>query len=129
MSELQLTCPACVDSADVEPADGDVTRIEGVASELLSERLTGQTYDPTQCKRLAVVVARDLLGRLQAELDTEGGTRKLVTVVSIGSGVGTGAPQFGSRCLWDAATDMCVTASYSNASLFAVALIFLLHSH
>ncbi|GFR61734.1 Tctex1 domain-containing protein 1 [Elysia marginata] len=49
---------------------------------------------------------------------------KLVCIVSIGSLKDRPAMQFGSRCLWNKATDNFVSVKYTNSSVFAVAMIY-----
>ena len=107
------------------PADDDArfipAAVESLVQQVLVERLQGESYDPTGCKQLSQELAATIMEELKALHIRR---YKMVAVVSIGSLHERPGLQFGSRCLWDQATDSFVSVKYTNGSLFAVAMIY-----
>ena len=98
-----------------------VAQIERITESILAETLAHVQYDPNTCKDLS----QDIAARIMDRIKTMPFKRyKLVAIVSIGSMKDRCGLQFGSRCLWNQATDTFASVKFSNGSLFAVAMIY-----
>ncbi|GFO10505.1 TCTEX1 domain-containing protein 1 [Plakobranchus ocellatus] len=95
--------------------------VETCAQQVLQAELDKVSYNPNTCRELSQVIAGLIMDRLKSFSLSQ---YKLVCVVSIGSLKDRPAMQFGSRCLWNKATDNFVSVKYTNASVFAVAMIY-----
>ncbi|KAL3885366.1 hypothetical protein ACJMK2_025437 [Sinanodonta woodiana] len=95
--------------------------VKQVAERILKGSLSDSEYDALQCRSLCQTLSSKIL----EEIQTLGYKRyKVVCVVSIGSMKDKPGMQFGSRCLWNKDTDYFINVKYSNASLFAVAMVY-----
>ncbi|KAK3595427.1 hypothetical protein CHS0354_003421 [Potamilus streckersoni] len=95
--------------------------VEKVAERILKDSLGDSEYDALQCRSLSETLSSKIL----EEIQSLGYKRyKMVCVVSIGSLKNKPGMQFGSRCLWNKDTDYFISVKYSNASLFAVAMVY-----
>lgn len=101
----------------------DQSAIENVTKEMLRRNLCDIRYEPTSCKVIGHQLAGEILKRIIRFCPKR---YKLVIFVSIGSLCDRPGIQFGSRCLWDADTDILATARYANDTLFAVAMVYAL---
>ncbi|XP_022084578.1 tctex1 domain-containing protein 1-B-like [Acanthaster planci] len=91
--------------------------VEGI----LASHLADEIYDPVRCKQLSQDIAGKINQRVR-ELDFP--RYKLVALVNIGSAREKPGTHLGSRCLWDDRTDSSTTASFTNGSLYAVAMVY-----
>ncbi|XP_064645082.1 dynein light chain Tctex-type 5-B-like [Lineus longissimus] len=98
-----------------------VKAIESLVNNILAERLKDVPYDPLNCKNLSQELAAVIMDKIKALAIKR---YKLVAVVSLGSLKEQPGMQFGSRCLWNKQTDSFVSIKYSNASLFAIAMVY-----
>lgn len=97
--------------------------IESETTEILRRTLCDERYEPNTCK----VKCHQLAGKILRRIIRLCPKRyKLVIFVSIGSLCDRPGIQFGSRCLWDADTDVLATVRYANDTLFAVAMVYAL---
>lgn len=95
--------------------------VETCAHQVLKCKLDNVTYNANVCRELSQVIAGAVMDRLKSFSLSQ---YKLVCIVSIGSLKDRPAMQFGSRCLWNKATDNFVSVKYTNSSVFAVAMIY-----
>lgn len=94
--------------------------IKKIMDEILQEKLSTQSYDPTICRVLCSSLSEDIKGRVKS-LGME--RFRLICSVSIGSNSGQGI-LMASRFLWNERKDNFSTSSFQNSSLFAVAIVF-----
>ena len=94
--------------------------IKKIMDEILEEKLSTQSYDPTICRLLCSSLSEDIKSRVK-NLGME--RFRLICSVSIGSISGQGV-LMASRFLWNECKDNFSTSSYQNSSLFAVAIVF-----
>lgn len=94
--------------------------IKKIMDEILQEKLSTQSYDPTICRVLCISLSEDIKSRVK-NLGME--RFRLICSVSIGSNSGQGI-LMASRFLWNEYKDNFSTSSYQNSSLFAVAIVF-----
>ena len=94
--------------------------IKKIMDEILEEKLSTQSYDPTICRLLCSSLSEDIKSRVK-KLGM--GRFRLICNVSIGSISGQGV-LMASRFLWNECKDNFSTSSYQNSSLFAVAIVF-----
>ena len=95
--------------------------IEQLTEQVLIRRLRDEHYDPVHCKSLS----QELAALIMEEIKTLRIKHyKVVALVSIGSVNERPGMQFGSRCLWNEATDSFASVKFSNGSLFAVAMVY-----
>ena len=104
-----------------DTSDFSFALVERIAEQVLVENLRDVRYDPARCKQVSQELASTIMDRLK---DVSGRRYKLVAVVSVGSLEERPGVQFGSRCLWNAATDSFSSVKFTNGSLFAVALVY-----
>lgn len=95
-------------------------KIKKIMDEILEEKLSTQSYDPTICRELCSSLSEDIKSRVK-NLGME--RFRLICSVSIGSISGQGI-LIASRFLWNECKDNFSTSSYQNSSLFAVAIVF-----
>lgn len=95
-------------------------KIKKIMDEILEEKLSTQSYDPTICRLLCSSLSEDIKSRVK-NLGME--RFRLICSVSIGSISGQGI-LMASRFLWNECKDNFSTSSYQNSSLFAVAIVF-----
>lgn len=95
-------------------------KIKKIMDEILEEKLSTQSYDPTICRVLCISLSEDIKSRVK-NLGME--RFRLICSVSIGSISGQGI-LMASRFLWNECKDNFSTSSYQNSSLFAVAIVF-----
>ncbi|KAI9351474.1 Tctex-1 family-domain-containing protein [Obelidium mucronatum] len=94
-----------------------VTRI---IHSILTERLTGVTYQPDSCSQWTREISDEIKAKLKAlELQRY----KFVVNVVIGEMRGEGV-RMGCRCLWDSDTDSMAQDVFMNDSLFCVAVAY-----
>ena len=109
---------------DPDPeADGDFSTcaVERVCEAVLVDRLTDCQYEPAACRQLSQELASVIMDSIK-QLKIK--RYKVVAVVSIGSLKERPGLQFGSRCLWNDATDTFASVKFTNGSLFAVAMVY-----
>ncbi|XP_078353802.1 dynein light chain Tctex-type protein 2B-like [Oculina patagonica] len=94
--------------------------IKKIMDEILQEKLSTQSYDPSTCRVLCISLSEDIKGRVK-NLGME--RFRLICSVSIGSNSGQGI-LMASRFLWNECKDNFSTSFFQNASLFAVAIVF-----
>jgi len=90
------------------------------AGSLLETFLDGESYEACKCSQLALQLS-DVIKDRTKELSLP--RYKVVVNVVIGQNAGQSVSCV-SRSLWNANTDDFASASYRNASLFAVATVF-----
>ncbi|KAJ3364487.1 Tctex1 domain-containing protein 3 [Allomyces arbusculus] len=91
-----------------------------LAAEILEKRLTKVNYAPETAAELTKVISAEIVAGLKAlNLDRY----KYVADVTIGEFKGQGI-RSASRALWDSTTDSFASATFKNASLFCVAVVF-----
>ncbi|KNE64585.1 hypothetical protein AMAG_09943 [Allomyces macrogynus ATCC 38327] len=91
-----------------------------LAAEILEKRLTKVSYAPETAAELTKVISAEIVAGLKAlNLDRY----KYVADVTIGEFKGQGI-RSASRALWDSTTDSFASATFKNASLFCVAVVF-----
>ena len=95
-------------------------KIKKIMDEILEEKLSTQSYDPTICRVLCISLSEDIKSRVK-NLGME--RFRLICSVSIGSSSGQGI-LMASRFLWNECKDNFSTSAYQNSSLFAVAIVF-----
>ena len=94
--------------------------IEKVIYRALEERLEDTTYDAENCRFLVTSLANEIRHRVKQM----GYARyKIVCTVNMGSVEEQGL-RVASRCLWNKVHDSLSSATYKNASLFAVGTVF-----
>ncbi|KAJ3247515.1 Tctex1 domain-containing protein 3 [Chytriomyces hyalinus] len=94
--------------------------VRRIAEEILQNALKKAKYDPNKVVDLSAKIGNEILAAVKK---LEYDRYKIVVDVSIGEFKGQGI-RVASRCLWDTTTDTYTSASFKNASLFAVAIIF-----
>ena len=95
--------------------------IEHITEQVLIRRLRDEQYDPVHCKSLSQELAALIMEEIKSLRIKH---FKVVALVSIGSVNERPGMQFGSRCLWNEATDSFASVKFSNGSLFAVAMVY-----
>ncbi|ORZ31147.1 Tctex-1 family-domain-containing protein [Catenaria anguillulae PL171] len=95
-------------------------QVRRIAQEILDKRLFKVTYSPDKAAELSKAIAGDIIQALKG-LQLE--RYKFVADVSIGEFKGQGIRN-SSRALWDPHTDSFTSATFKNASLFCVAIVF-----
>ncbi|XP_013398141.1 tctex1 domain-containing protein 2 [Lingula anatina] len=98
----------------------NASRVEKSISSLLASYLEGVQYNPITCAQLSQTLTEAVKGRVK---DMNFPRYKFVCSVIVGQNTGQGL-YVASRSIWDAGTDNYATAAYSNATLFAVAMVF-----
>ncbi|KAI8619960.1 Tctex-1 family-domain-containing protein [Chytriomyces sp. MP71] len=94
--------------------------VRRIAEEVLQNTLKKAKFDPNKIADLSAKIGNEILaGVKKLEYDRY----KIVVDVTIGEFKGQGI-RVASRCLWDTTTDTYTSASFKNASLFAVAIVF-----
>ncbi|CAD5124633.1 unnamed protein product [Dimorphilus gyrociliatus] len=97
--------------------------IREITEALLKRRLESEVYDPVKCKHLSHEIAGELMRDLK---QLQYYRYKIVAVVSLGS-AGQKGTKFGSRCYWNENKDCFKCVKYSNDTLFAMAMIYILY--
>ncbi|KAJ3334345.1 Transcription factor iws1 [Blyttiomyces sp. JEL0837] len=92
--------------------------VHRIAEEVLANTLTKVKYDAEKTPELSKVIANQILEAVKKQ---DFDRYKLVVDVTIGEFKGQGI-KVASRALWDTTTDSYASASFRNASLFAVAI-------
>eukprot|EP00033_Pygsuia_biforma_P001103 GCRY01001255.1.p1 GENE.GCRY01001255.1~~GCRY01001255.1.p1 ORF type:complete len:140 (+),score=17.13 GCRY01001255.1:216-635(+) len=98
--------------------------VSAFMTEFLEDRLKIEKYNPKKANELAKEVCNEITTKATTTLNLP--RYRLVFQVHIGENKGQGV-KFSSRCLWDPSLDGSATASFKNASLFAVAMVFALY--
>ncbi|KAL2911985.1 hypothetical protein HK105_208532 [Polyrhizophydium stewartii] len=94
--------------------------VKRIVEESLAQHLTKVKYDFEKVPELCKTIANDILASVKKlEFDRY----KLVVEVDIGEFKGQGI-KIASRAVWDTTTDSYASASFKNATLFAVAMVF-----
>lgn len=96
------------------------SEIKEIILSVLSETLTGKTYDCEEAKKWTQVIANKV-GLMVKDLQME--QYKTVTQVLLGQQLGSGAKYIG-RCRWDSETDNYTSATFGSQSLFCVVTVF-----
>ncbi|KAI9362527.1 Tctex-1 family-domain-containing protein [Zopfochytrium polystomum] len=94
--------------------------VRRLAEEILGSSLAKAKYNAETSPELAKKIANEILAAVN-KLEYE--RYKVVVDVTIGEFKGQGI-RVASRTLWDTSTDTYASASFRNASLFAVAIVF-----
>ncbi|KAI8818488.1 Tctex-1 family-domain-containing protein [Fimicolochytrium jonesii] len=94
--------------------------VRRIAEEILHRNLTKQKYEGGKSPILAQSISNEILGAVK-KLDYE--RYKIVVDVTIGEFKGQGI-RVASRAVWDTTTDSYASASFKNATIFAVAIVF-----
>ncbi|KAI9334720.1 Tctex-1 family-domain-containing protein [Obelidium mucronatum] len=94
--------------------------VRRIAEEILQNTLKKAKYDPEKVATLSAKIGNDILAAVK-KLDYD--RYKIVVDVTIGEFKGQGI-RVASRSLWDTSTDTYTSASFRNANLFAVAIVF-----
>ena len=98
--------------------------VNNIVEQVLTEGLNETEYDAKTCKRKAV----ELANKLRAMLKTIHCPRyKLVSFVLIGEKANA-TMTLSSRCMWSDKNDCHVEGRYTNASIYAVGLVYGLYS-
>ena len=98
----------------------DVKRVETLLQQILESRLEKMQYSEDAIKSLTT----ELSETIKVRVKTLGFSRhKLVCNVIIGP-VGGQCVRVASRCVWDDRYDDYASTTYTNSSLFAVALVY-----
>src|SRR6218665_940399 len=101
--------------------------IEKLTYEVLSELLEGVQYAANMAAQLTKDVTSILTDRLKSVIDLKFPRYRVVVQVSVGNTCSHPSISVASLCLWNKETDTYATATYSNSSLYAVALIFAIY--
>lgn len=96
------------------------SEIKEIILSVLSETLTGKTYDPEEAKNWTQGIANKVGMKVK---DLEMDQYKIVTQVLLGQQLGAGA-KYIARCRWDGETDNYTSATFGSQSLFCVVTVF-----
>jgi len=94
--------------------------VRDIIESTLERKLSDCTYKADKCRRLAASISEEIKSNIKI-LGFE--RYKIVCMTQIGSLSNQGL-RFASRCLWDPANDLSVSAEYKNSSLFACVTVF-----
>ncbi|KAI9090046.1 Tctex-1 family-domain-containing protein [Phlyctochytrium arcticum] len=94
--------------------------VRRLAQEILQTTLQKVKYDGEKIPQLCQSISNEILAAVK-KFEYE--RYKIVVDVTIGEFKGQGI-RVASRALWDTTTDSYASASFKNASLFAVAIVF-----
>lgn len=95
-------------------------KVKEAIQEILNEELSGKTYDSEETANWTKNISETIKDKLKA---FEYPRYKFITQVVIGEKRGEGV-KFVTRCLWDSDTDNYASVSYSNETLFCVAVAY-----
>ncbi|XP_077981554.1 dynein light chain Tctex-type 5-B-like [Glandiceps talaboti] len=98
-------------------------RVEPVIQAVLEENLASEKYDGEKCSLLSKTISQEIKLRIK---DLHYDRFKIVCTVSIGEKKSQDV-LIGSRCVWDQERDDFASASYTNSSLFAIAVVYALY--
>lgn len=97
-----------------------IAAVKRIAEEILVSKLADVSYEPKVCRDLTLQIS----DAVKSQVKLLGFDRyKIVCVTHIGPKMGQ-AIRIGSMCCWDEKADNFAECSFTNSSLFAVALIF-----
>ncbi|KAJ3190419.1 Tctex1 domain-containing protein 3 [Gaertneriomyces sp. JEL0708] len=94
--------------------------VRRITDDILKSRLTKTKYSYDTVPELTQSISNEIMAAVK-KLDYD--RYKFVVDVTIGEFKGQGI-RVASRAIWDTATDSYVSASFKNATLFAVAMVF-----
>ncbi|KAI9013251.1 Tctex-1 family-domain-containing protein [Gaertneriomyces semiglobifer] len=94
--------------------------VRRITDEILKSRLTKTKYSYDTVPELTQSISNEIMAAVKK---LEYDRYKFVVDVTIGEFKGQGI-RVASRAIWDTATDSYVSASFKNATLFAVAMVF-----
>ena len=101
-----------------------LVKVREIIAEILEEELEDYKYNHESCGKLSRTLANKIRDRVKLLTHCE--RYKLICFVAIGDkDVATVA--LASRCVWSKTTDSRAEATYSNASLYAVGVIYALY--
>ena len=115
--------PRLENSYRLGPADSDQfnpSKVSSLAGRILVSFLTNESYNAQKCAQLSQSLSDVIKSRVK-EMNCP--RYKFVCQVTIGEAGGQGIYHT-SRCMWNTTTDNFATATYNNASLFAVANVY-----
>lgn len=95
-------------------------QVKTILKACLTEFLTGKEYNQTETGNWSKEIATIVKNKLK---DLKLSRYKFMVQVVIGEAKGAGV-RMGCRCLWDAQTDKVAEETYTNDSLFCVAVAF-----
>lgn len=101
--------------------------IAKLTEEVLSELLEGVQYAADKATQLTKDVTSILTDRLRSVVDLKFPRYRIVVQVSVGNMCNQPTLNVASLCLWNQETDTYATATYTNSSLYAVAVIFAIY--
>ncbi|ESO12295.1 hypothetical protein HELRODRAFT_158780 [Helobdella robusta] len=96
-------------------------KIDKILDTLLRENLKDAHYDSETSRQTALSMANKIMDNIKS-MNIQ--RYKIIVVVNIGDFKDRPSIHFASRCLWNKPTDTYSSASYSNLSLYAVAIAF-----
>lgn len=105
------------------PGEGqkfNVSKVQKLVNEILSNHLENVKYEPNKCKDLVQFLSEEIKSRLKSVVFRR---YKLIVNITIGQNNGSSII-VASRSLWNSDTDNGCTVQYNNNSLFAIASIF-----
>uniref|UniRef100_A0A7R9YER0 Uncharacterized protein n=1 Tax=Pinguiococcus pyrenoidosus TaxID=172671 RepID=A0A7R9YER0_9STRA len=97
------------------------SQVQKIAKEVLLAELEGKTYNEEESKDLSLGLCELIKERVKEGTNIP--RYKIVVQVTIGEMRDQGV-RVASRCLWDTSTDNYTSATYTNTSLWAVAIVF-----
>nr|XP_033772243.1 tctex1 domain-containing protein 4 [Geotrypetes seraphini]XP_033772244.1 tctex1 domain-containing protein 4 [Geotrypetes seraphini] len=112
----------CENTYRMVPEEGfkfDVSRAQQVLESILSSRLSNTTYNPVNTGQLGQSLTDLIRSKVKELLPPR---YKLVCNVIVGQ-MGNQGLRVASRCVWDHENDNFASATYTNPSLFAVAVV------
>lgn len=105
------------------PGEGqkfNVSKVQKLVNEILSNHLENVQYEPNKCKDLVYFLSEEIKSRVKSVTFRR---YKLIVNITIGQNNGSSII-VASRSLWNSDTDNGCTVQYKNNSLFAIASIF-----
>lgn len=94
--------------------------VRDIIQEVLDECLSGEEYNPAQCRNLTQMLTDLIKSRVK---DMGCNRYKYIVTVTIGQNCNQGI-QVVSRCLWNKDTDNYAEAHYNKNGLYAVATVY-----
>ncbi|XP_069794470.1 dynein light chain Tctex-type 5 [Narcine bancroftii] len=94
--------------------------VSNILKDVLTSYLQEEKYEPELCKQMTKTISEVIKARVK---DLMIPRYKIIVLIHIGQ-LNEQSMRIGSRCLWNANTDMFSSFSFCNRSLFAVANVY-----
>ena len=99
-------------------------KVEFLIKDLLESELKGVKYDPVLCSSMTQDLCVKIKERTKSLEYTQ---HRLVSQVIIGEDTEHNV-QISSRCLWNHHTDNFAAATFRNSSIYAIAVLYAMHT-